>query len=1810
MKKSILMKLLVLAVCAAMLLSLFACGPEVEDPTEEPTQQETEKPTDGADDKTTEAPTQAGGQATDPTETDPTETDPTETDPTETDPTETDPTETDPVETDPVETNPVETDPACDGNHNYVAKGPQGHYCDKCGNPGRDNPILDHEYEDKDGVPTCSVCGYIADCKGEHTAYIGDETGHWTAPCDQCGAAAGTEISEHTYKYENDKYACTVCGWTLTCDGKHELVSDGAAGHHTAACEICNVPAGETVAHVFANSVCECGYEAACKGQHKIEADAEGHSIGACTICGAAEQVKQPHVWGTEYYTAGESYVYGCKECGYAKYTKVLTAAVKAFFAPVIIAEDKQTTYYNIGHASNTEGEMPFASFAGKGGAAQVLWMRAYEDTIYNNNAAASEQEKLDIGKATYLVIKLRKNSADQQLVLQFSTTGKNSTTAVAEEAITNKAGDKVFVEAGATYNTNNGYSSFTLPMALAEVNEWTTFVIDLAKVTPDQMVLDSETNTYVVDTLYYHIEGFETEMTLDVAYMAFVEGGWTEIGENVDEETVISVAQNNVGSVVDPTTGGCVGEHVFTTALVDGEYKSVCTCGYVKSSYGIKEEGPNKFGGAETLATSGSVTGKVDKTLMFDEDGTAFVRLDNYWPNRDNWGDIGINLGQFAGAGATGRYLVIKVRVGAEGNGTNAISVFVNTNQSDNKNLIGGGEAAFSISKDDKWHTVVIDLAEKVSKPGVAFLPDEDGSYNVRYFSIRAFANTSTVTSDEAEGRYFYTYWVTGEDGKDVYKEQVLGKENRLTPAQMTEKGYTVEKIHKCAASADAYVDLSYVALFDSLDDIKNVVTADTYEWSIDRTSSALKNTADGSCAAHTYREVVDGTTHKIQCTTCEHILREYTVSADINYYADLGSMNYYNNAGTGLDKLLIDPVAGVLYNHYYATGSTHWNLSGGSGAGAATSATYNSGEYIVMKVRAVGGEQAGMTFYLSTTGKDANNGAKSIGKFTVKAEDGWVVLVVKIGTVESYTTKTDANLYFMGNPGGAAQLDIAYLAVVDSINEMKTLLGEGETYRYYEESFSNISVEYDQAGNKVPCKPGKCEVDPDVVTVTEDENGDKIYSYLCAKCQEAVYTRVVPAGVSIITPDLVKNSQAGTVQNPDAAKEEQYAAKDNLSITNPFQATGIKYGADAQPYVSFSGTAAENQTVQMIWLRSVADNFVNNTIHANPNERYTYDLGQAKYAVIKLRTSIATAEEKVDNLWMVISSTGHDGNRSVKLPLAEFQDYNKDTNECTNEWVTFVIDLSAVLGDAWKVDAKTGTYVLDTFYFSIAPFVTTDIIDLEYIAFVDDWADVKTLAESDKNVAQIKDGSANYEMVDFSGVLPGTTPEKPVDVTFTDGKASATVYAGSTMYFNVPAGFAEGIELFANGEKVEYVAGETGATFTITNDTEADVVYELVAALPGYSEYNATVIADEDYVADGEFATTVTVKVGAGETKYFAVKYDNSMIVTLNGAACEVVNGVVAVTNAGEAEAEFVIRGEYVLGSENRPDTLVEGDNSVEIPEGTMSGYCYAFTATEAGMLTITVNSTAGWVFEISRSYWGEEEQTILNEETGETETIMVPKYFTDSVYTANSSMEDAWNPITVQVEEGEVITVWVITFDPEASVNPAGTVTVNARFIEDHECVSDAEFACKDGKCTICGEEVPAEDHAEPDATTGKCTVCGEKIAEGVVSETKATINTTIVDGTLTGDGFTMVVSPAPTTSATNCTVRTGNTITVSANKISKIVISGLKASTATEGVEVTVGTTEVTFVVTSGTLDEIVITLSANARITEITVYYVA
>ena len=77
--------------------------------------------------------------------------------------------------------------------------------CEKC------------SFKTVNGLPTCTVCGFIASCRGEH-GYEADENGHWKPACEHCGKGIG-RTQNHEYVERIDDagnawayaFRCTIC---------------------------------------------------------------------------------------------------------------------------------------------------------------------------------------------------------------------------------------------------------------------------------------------------------------------------------------------------------------------------------------------------------------------------------------------------------------------------------------------------------------------------------------------------------------------------------------------------------------------------------------------------------------------------------------------------------------------------------------------------------------------------------------------------------------------------------------------------------------------------------------------------------------------------------------------------------------------------------------------------------------------------------------------------------------------------------------------------------------------------------------------------------------------------------------------------------------------------------------------------------------------------------------------------------------------------------------------------------------------------------------------------------------------------------------------------------------------------------------------------------------------------------------------------------------------------------------------------------------------------------------------------------------
>ena len=106
------------------------------------------------------------------------------------------------------------------------------------------------------------------------------------------------------------------------------------------------------------------------------------------------------------------------------------------------------------------------------------------------------------------------------------------------------------------TRPTTSGYASFATPVAaVGKSDEWVTYVFDLEEIFSDYYVNDPETGHYILDTFAIT---YAQGNSLDVEYMAFVEGDFSDIDALVDESSVIYVthAKNKTYEIVDPATG------------------------------------------------------------------------------------------------------------------------------------------------------------------------------------------------------------------------------------------------------------------------------------------------------------------------------------------------------------------------------------------------------------------------------------------------------------------------------------------------------------------------------------------------------------------------------------------------------------------------------------------------------------------------------------------------------------------------------------------------------------------------------------------------------------------------------------------------------------------------------------------------------------------------------------------------------------------------------------------------------------------------------------------------------------------------------------------------------------------------------------------------------------------------------------------------------------------------------------------------------------------------------------------------------
>ena len=715
--------------------------------------------------------------------------------------------------------------------------------------------------------------------------------------------------------------------------------------------------------------------------EHKyiINDDGTHTLLETCYQCGLAAVENEPHVYmQTE--IDGEL-TYACAACKKSQFG----ANINKYFNAVEM-NTTASTYFRIirnqndGIGIDEEGNFEFMSFSSTGQTAQILFARNTRDSSEGERAAA-----FDVGAANYFIIKLRTNTLEQSFGINFATTGAELYEAEWKGVV-------------GMYHTS---ATLNFPTAVGGADEWVTYVVDLEKVIPKAYAPDENGNIKLVN-FYFNVgnANFSSEHIFDVAYMAFVDS-WDEVDVLVDDEKVVNVSASNAGSWVMTADRSCVGKHSNTVVECEGGYRIECgSCGAVDGFYDIQDV--NVFLPAETLINrTANKTGTFDLELLKDDDGTSFVRLDNFAVNSTGWG--GWNLYSSSSLGVTGRYMAIKIRNGENGLGQTGLHLYINSAKSNSSGYDWTkGGFMVKLGEDNEWHTVVVDLGARIPN---AFMAEDDGTYKLNFLQIRPFTNKQTL------------------------------------------------------AQPDDYMDIAYIAFFDELSDIPGAVDGEKYEWSTDSTTSSDRYTDTGACITHTVTERVEGTKHTVTCSACGNSLKTFEVEEDINWYSPLGAMD---KMGNSLATFQYDGEANVLYNRYFGNGGCHLNVAGGANAGVYTSESFETGSYIVIKYRLSG--TVSFEIATGDHGDHATLNPKrpnysGMGTRTVLGGlSDWEVVLMPIpdGSEEApfhYTKNSTQPLGIRFTSSSSEYIfDVAYVAVVDSPEEAAMLLDEGEEYTLLE--------------------------------------------------------------------------------------------------------------------------------------------------------------------------------------------------------------------------------------------------------------------------------------------------------------------------------------------------------------------------------------------------------------------------------------------------------------------------------------------------------------------------------------------------------------------------------------------------------------------------------------------------------------------------------------------------------------------------------------------------------------------------------------
>lgn len=792
---------------------------------------------------------------------------------------------------------------------------------------------------------------------------------------------------------------------------------------------------------------------------------------------------------------------------------------------------------------------------------------------------------------------------------------------------------------------------------------------------------------------------------------------------------------------------------------------------------------------------------------VLTDSDGTVFARIHGGRP-KGSYNSLYVHASKTL---ECGQYVVMKIRT-PENNPSELPEKFHFFVKSEGDGATWE-RVEFTAPADGKWHTVVIDLTDYAKN----FTAKSDGKYYSEMLWLRPLSSGSNVG--------------------------------------------TVEDV----------VDIAYIAMCNSINDVLEVIDGATYERHLSSTNYIELDAKSGKCFGRCLLErATDGAKHTYKCNTCGFIEAEITVDPSLNYYSAPGTIKAQSGDvyGSVTDGNAYYEDGEIFQRIDVLNGGGTIPLTAGGGADERHIVKVNgsTGKYFVFRMRTHNIENVvGLSWRIASVGEGDTftKPGSYVAERTLFEDDVWVTYVVDIASlgIAGYSAedadKTSIVAALMvradrANSGAKltdTYIDVAYFAICDDWDEIDVASGDEKTVFLTE---WKGEAELKETGASGKCPNDTC------TYVLDDSEGIK---YVCSVCYH-------PIRIDVDESVNFYSAPGQTVNNLN---------------------TG--YNGNTSPDWDHDIRFEDGKIYEYIELGEGAsfkfDNGTGNICTGFPATS-TIKGGSGRYLVIKMRTHNIDSSEQIRI--MMNSDTSSEGSNTALQPQKQTA-ILRTADFVDGEWQVYVIDLSVLKHKYYTAEDTDVQKITFGFYFSALKTEDEASMDIQYAAICDDWSEIDKIVEEKTVMLSGWAGNDPWEQVSTAdGGLP----------VFTKGDdADKVIYEkeGNILYVYIRSPYSESYTRYKFAyDKDTGIAYEGWRIYSVAIcNTELKVLYYA-------SKEKATDLegAIQTYMSDGTTIAKDFVGGFHGDEKYRTLK------ITVDGveldiaadyslAACESVVAVV---------------------------------------------------------------------------------------------------------------------------------------------------------------------------------------------------------------------------------------------------------------------------------------------------------------------------